>query len=109
MSAPEPPAFRAATRADEVGIWIDTSGEIDALTSPIWEKAMNDALAARPDRIYVDMHLVSFIDSSGLAALMRCHGLADKQHCKLIIRSPARQVDRVLALAGVKQRLTIEG
>jgi anti-sigma B factor antagonist len=108
MSDPEPPTFQVATRADESAVWIDTAGEIDISTSPTWEKAINDALAKRPGRIYVDMHRVSFIDSSGLAVLMRCDGLADKQDCKFIIRSPARQVDRVLALAGLKQRLTIE-
>jgi anti-sigma B factor antagonist len=89
--------------------WIQTAGEIDVSNSPRWERAITDALVARPDRIYVDMHLVSFIDSSGLSVLMRCHRLAHGQKCQLIIRSPARPVDRVLALSGLKEHLTIEG
>jgi anti-sigma B factor antagonist len=108
MSDAEPAPLQVDVRSEGSVIWIDTAGEIDISTSPRWEGAMANALAARPDRIYVEMHRVSFIDSSGLAVLVRYHGLADSQNCQLIIRSPAQPVDRVLGLAGLKQHLTIE-
>jgi anti-anti-sigma factor len=100
--------FQVETGVEESDIWIRTVGEIDVSTSPKWEKAIVDSLATAPDRIYVDMRRVSFIDSSGLAVLVRCHAMADDQNSHLIIWSPSRTVVRVLELAGLKHHLTIE-
>jgi anti-sigma B factor antagonist len=83
-------------------------GEVDISTSPKWEAAIAEGLAQRPERILIDMHGVSFIDSSGLAVLVRSDARADSQGCRLIVRAPSRQVDRVLVLAGLSRHLTIE-
>jgi anti-sigma B factor antagonist len=103
-----PGDLRVSVRSEGPALWVEAEGEVDISTSPRWEKAISEGVAAKPDRIYVDMHLVSFIDSSGLAVLVRCHALADSQGSQLIVRAPSRQVDRVLALAGLSQHLTIE-
>ncbi len=109
MTNPEPPGtFQVLVRAEGSDLWVEAQGEIDISTSAQWEKAIADGLATRPDRLFVDMHLVSFIDSSGLAVLVRCHARAGSQNCALIVRSPTRQVERVLTLAGLNQHLTIE-
>ena len=110
MTNPEQPgSLHVLVRAEGSDLWVEAHGEIDISTSGQWEKAIADGLATRPDRLYVDMHLVSFIDSSGLAVLVRGHARAAGQECSLIVRSPTRQVERVLTLAGLNQHLTIEG
>ena len=103
-----PGELQVSVRSEGTDLWVEAAGEVDISTSPRWEKTISDGLTTKPGRIYVDMHLVSFIDSSGLAVLVRCHALADSQGCQLIVRAPSRQVDRVLALAGLNQHLTIE-
>jgi anti-sigma B factor antagonist len=84
------------------------AGEIDVCTSHQLEKAIDDGLTIRLDRIDLDLHLVSFIDSFGLTVLAKSHQLADRPGCWLIVRSPTRQVDRSLALGGLDQYLHIE-
>jgi anti-sigma B factor antagonist len=109
MTNPEQPgSLQVLVRSEGSDFWVEAHGEIDISTSAQWEKAITDGLTTAPDRLYVDMHLVSFIDSSGLAVLVRCHSRAGKQDSALIVRSPSRQVERVLALAGLKEHLTIE-
>ena len=109
MTNPEQPGtLQVTVRAEGSDLWVEARGEIDISTSAQWEKAISDGLTSRPDRLYVDMHLVSFIDSSGLAVLVRCHSRAGKQDCAMIVRAPTRQVERVLALAGLNDHLTIE-
>jgi anti-anti-sigma factor len=103
-----PGDLQMSVRSEGADLWVEAAGEVDISTSPRWEKVISDGVASKPNRIYVDMHGVSFIDSSGLAVLVRCHALADSQGCQLIVRAPSRQVDRVLALAGLSQHLTIE-
>lgn len=100
--------LHTALRTDGATVWVDTSGEIDMSTAKKFEKAVADGLTTQPARICIDMHLVSFIDSVGLTVLVRCHRLAQRQGCTLIIHSPARQVERTLALAGLDQYLRVE-
>jgi anti-sigma B factor antagonist len=95
-------------RSEGADLWVEAHGEIDISTSPKWEAAIVDGLTTGPKRILIDMHGVSFIDSSGLAVLVRSDARADSQGCRLIVRAPTRQVDRVLALAGLSRHLTIE-
>jgi anti-sigma B factor antagonist len=95
-------------RSEGPDLCVEAHGEIDISTSPKWEAAIAEGLTKRPARILIDMHGVTFIDSSGLAVLVRSDALADSRGCQLIIRAPTRQVDRVLALAGLSRHLTIE-
>jgi anti-sigma B factor antagonist len=103
-----PGDLQVSVRSEGPDLWVEAAGEVDISTSPRWEKAISDGITSKPGRLYVDMHRVSFIDSSGLAVLVRCHALADRQGCQLIVHAPSRQVDRVLVLAGLSQHLTIE-
>jgi anti-anti-sigma factor len=104
----EPGVLHTALRSEGTDVWVDTRGEVDLSTSAKLERAITDGLAAGPARIYVDMSLISFIDSVGLAVLVRCHRLADREGCQLIVHSPTRQVDRAITLAGLDQYLRIE-
>ena len=108
MTNAEPGVLHTALRAEGSDVWVDTSDEIDMFTSSKLEKAVADGLTTHPARIYLDMRLVSFIDSSGLTVLVRCHRLAARQGCRLIVHSPTRQVDRALTFGGLDQYLTIE-
>jgi anti-sigma B factor antagonist len=104
----EPSGLRTALRTEGNDVWVDTSGEVDLSTSGKLERAIADGLATGPARIYIDMSRISFIDSVGLTVLVRCHRLADRQGCQLIVHCPTRQVDRAIVFAGLGQLLRIE-
>src|SRR3954469_15297741 len=83
------------------------SGEIDLCVAEQFWNAIEDAMSAdRP--LVLDMHEVTFFDSSGLLALLRALSRLNQDPTKLILRSPSSVVMRVLRATDLDQRMTIE-
>lgn len=51
--------------------FLPLEGEIDLSRSPRVERSLDSMIKKRPDRIVVDLSGVTFIDSSGMAVLIR--------------------------------------
>src|SRR3954447_20595820 len=65
------PAFTLTSEPiDDVRQVVAVAGEIDVSTSPQLKSALNDAIASGRTRIVVDLARTSFLDSSGLGALV---------------------------------------
>jgi anti-anti-sigma factor len=77
-------------------------GEIDVDTAPEVRDAVADALAAgRPSRIELDMHLVSFLDSVGISAMVAAFQMASVSGVPLVVTRPSRFVHRQLWVTGL--------
>jgi anti-anti-sigma factor len=61
------------------------SGDLDLATVPAFVERFDDELAAGPDRITVDLRTVSFSDTTGLAALIRCRRRAARLGVDLVL------------------------
>lgn len=85
---------------------ITPTGELDLATAPILGQAF-DTIHNRDDNtiIVVDLTEVSFIDSSGLHALLRIDAACEGDQLRVINGSPA--VERLLDVAGLHERLPI--
>jgi anti-anti-sigma factor len=79
-------------------------GEVDLATADDLERA---AIEAPGDRLVLDFRDVTFIDSSGIRALVR---VAKRSGARIVIRDPAPRVERLFRLVGLdrKQAWTIE-
>jgi anti-anti-sigma factor len=66
--------------------------------------ALTEALNGGSGQVAVDFAEVSFLDSQGIAALVRAHQQCDFDARRLIIRSPRRLVRKVLELTGLDHR-----
>ncbi len=75
---------------------IVVSGEIDISTSPQLEKALRRALETRPQQVVLDLSAVRFIDSSGVAVLVRAAARVE-----VVLRDPSPQVHRIIELTGL--------
>ena len=64
----------------------EASGEIDMEASTAFQEDLLDAMARRPDRLVVDLSDVGYMDSSGVASLV-----------KVLARSRREKVNLVLA------------
>ena len=61
--------FSAATLADGTYL-IEAAGEIDASSAPVLQQAVLAGLAAGHGRVVLDLSAVSFMDSSGIGAVI---------------------------------------
>jgi anti-anti-sigma factor len=67
------------------------TGEIDMATAQ-----RLDELASVQGDLLLDLHGVTFIDSSGIAALVRLYKRCEHEDCTLLIEACSPQVERVL-------------
>ena len=77
-------------------------GEIDVDTAHEVREAVAAVLSAgRPARIELDMHLVSFLDSVGISAMVAAFQLASVGGVQLVVTRPSRFVHRQLWVTGL--------
>lgn len=81
-------------------------GEVDMATAPDLEIALERALRGPARQLVVDLRGVGFMDSTGLALLVRQDRLARAASRELIIVKGPPQVDQVFELTGVSEHLT---
>ena len=81
---------------------IQPRGEVDVDTAHEVREAVAAVLAAgRPRRIELDMHLVSFLDSVGISAMVAAFQLASVGGVQLVVTRPSRFVHRQLWVTGL--------
>lgn len=83
-------------------------GDIDLHVSPRLENALKSIIRKRPDRVIVDMSSVTFIDSSGLAVLIRAMQDVQDYGGKLILLGIGPGVRSILEIARLDQFFLID-
>ncbi|MGD9736317.1 MAG: STAS domain-containing protein [Solirubrobacterales bacterium] len=104
----------AATGLLAVGVFDDSdsrvirvSGELDLSTVPSLERELEAAIS-RPDRgVVVDLSDLEFIDSTGIAVLVRAMGECDGEVRLKFVPSRSEAVVRVLDMTGVSGRMQL--
>lgn len=81
------------------------SGDLDLATAPLLEREL-EALASVP-LVIVDLRSVESIDSTGLNALLRGREQAMNSGQEFAVVKGPEQVQRLLSVTGVADRLTI--
>ena len=59
-------------------------------------------------RLVLDLAGVTFIDSSGIGAVIELAGIATDQDCAFALRNPSARVQRVLGITGLQDAWEIE-
>jgi anti-anti-sigma factor len=80
-------------------------GEVDVATAPAFRAALDDALAGS-GRVEVDLRDTTFMDSTGLAALLAAHRRHGQAHA-LVLRDPSPAVRLVLDISGVAELVDV--
>jgi anti-sigma B factor antagonist len=89
-------------------ILIAPEGEIDIARISEFRDALSDASRSDAARLVVDLSQVSFIDSSGLGALVELHHRLGRGRRQLAVVAPGGTAAAVLIdLAGLRGRLEI--
>jgi anti-sigma B factor antagonist len=94
------------TRRDTAeGLVIRVAGDIDLSSAPTFRAELDAAITANHAALIVDLSEVSFMDSSGVEALVRARERAGE---RLHLRTVHRSVRRVLELASLLEWIPID-
>lgn len=83
---------------------VEAAGELDASTAARLRGAFDEVFAAGHRSIIVDLERITFIDSSGLSALIYAYKQATDRAGRLTLRSPSATVVRLLDMTGQSER-----
>jgi anti-sigma B factor antagonist len=103
---PGEPGLDIGQEATEEGLELVLAGEIDIATAPALNAALERALHAGAPAVVVDLTLVRFMDSTGIAALLAARR-ALPAGTELAIVCPPGPCLRVLELTGLPQLLEV--
>ncbi len=111
-AAPEPAdvaPFRCdATFADDHARLV-VRGELDLATAPVLEAEVLAALARPLNRLVMDFAGVTFLDSSGVAALIVSRAAAVQRGVTFVLESVTYPCRRALDLSGLSELFDIDG
>lgn len=85
------------TNRQITGTWVATpAGETDMATAPAFRTCLLRLLNRWRQPVVVDLSRLTFIDSSGLNALVAAHRRATQLGCQFSLAAPTEQVAKVL-------------
>jgi anti-sigma B factor antagonist len=86
---------------------LHVSGEIDVIVTPELREAIGRAFDYGATSLVVDCAELTFIDSSGVGALVEGHTRAEKADADFVVRNPSDFLMRVLQTTGLDRILRI--
>jgi anti-anti-sigma factor len=89
-------------RARRGVVIVSVTGEIDAYTAPKLRGGIRAAMTEPgTSKVEVDLAGVSFMDSSGVNALIRCRAEAEPRGISMVVANPQPQPLKVLDILGL--------
>lgn len=93
--------FNVSERELDSGVRdIQVEGELDLAVAGKLDEVLVEA-CAQCDRVLVGLERCAFIDSSGIAVILRAHNRMREEGRRLVVYGPGDQVLRVLAMTGL--------
>jgi len=98
--------LQVRTEAVSDAIVVEVTGEIDMLTAPRLNEAVQQAIARSPRRLVLDLTGVTFLSSAGLALIVRAHKECG-DHIDLRIVAASTATLRPIELMGLQDDLRL--
>jgi anti-sigma B factor antagonist len=90
--------------ADDGAAVVTVRGEVDFSNHDEVAAGIRDAIAAlRPTVVFVDLKEATFVDSTGLGALIEGYHAAGDQECRFVVVNPTENFRRVLSVTGLSE------
>ena len=90
---------------------VKLAGDIDIATASRVQAAALDAIRSYPagsSEVIIDMSAVSFIDSSGLGALVQIRNVSNERNARTSLRGVTPRIARLLRITGLDTVLPTE-
>ncbi|HWF26022.1 MAG TPA: STAS domain-containing protein [Solirubrobacteraceae bacterium] len=99
--------FRVDVRRTDDATVLAVSGELDLASSATLSQALEEAGGSDPALVVLDLREVEFMDSSGLAVLVKAHQRAQSTGYRFGLINGSPQVQRLLTLTGMDERMRV--
>ncbi len=99
--------FRVDVRSERGATVIAVSGELDLASSPMLEERLEEVFGSDASLVILDLRKLDFMDSTGLSVLIKAHQTAEQAERQLYLVKGPPQVQRLLSLTGVGERLSV--
>lgn len=86
---------------------IEVSGELDLASGPTLESELEKVSPPDTTLVIIDLRRLEFMDSTGLSIIVRAHQRLSQEGCELGLVRGSPQVQRLLDLTGVAERLRL--
>jgi anti-sigma B factor antagonist len=99
--------FQVDVRRAGTAELIEVRGELDLASGPRLEEELSKVSVADTKLVVVDLRRLEFMDSTGLSIIVRAHQRLAEDGCELSLVRGSPQVQRLLDLTGVAERLRL--
>jgi anti-sigma B factor antagonist len=82
-------------------------GELDQAGAPALREAVDNALATGPEGLRLDLARLTFVDSSGLGAIVKAHQRAADLGCRLVLDGVSANLYERLQITGLADLLEV--
>ena len=100
-------SFRVDVRNQNRTALVVVSGELDVASGPTLEQELATTGASDAQLLILDLRDLEFIDSTGLSILIKAHQQAEASGRRFAVVRGRSQVQRLLGLTGLEERLTL--
>ena len=101
----EPPGFELQQLASGKRYTLVLRGELDLASAPSLARALAHVPMDSSTSVVLDLRALTFIDSTGVCAMLVIHTLCAERGCGLSLVPGGSQVQRVFELCGLLDRL----
>lgn len=99
--------FRVEVHTEGRATVIAVGGELDLASAPALESELEAATQSDAALLVLDLRELEFMDSTGLSVIVKAHQrLSEEGRALSVVRGP-QQVQRLLDLTGVAERLQL--
>jgi anti-sigma B factor antagonist len=99
--------FRVDVRTEGRTAIIVVRGELDLATSPELEAQLQKVWNSGNEQLVIDLRELEFMDSTGLSIIVKAHQRLSDEGRQLSVVRGSQQVQRLLDLTGVSERLQL--
>ena len=94
-------------RRDAEAVVIAARGELDVSSADSFSAELDRAGQAGVDRVVLDLSELEFMDSSGIACLVKAQRNSQAYGRRFVVVRGPRQIQQLLELTGLAEQLTI--
>ena len=99
--------FLVDTQTTDRAVTLTLHGELDLVSSPILEEALNGARESRAELIVVNLRRLEFMDSTGLHLLVTAQQRAHDAGRRFAVVRGGEHVQRLFDLSGIGELLHV--